>query len=267
MDQNICHFVPYHKDHYSIHTVNFVRETVPRPKIDATEAMYRLHLVAAGTGTLQMGRQTYTLQPGDLFFLFPAAAYTLQPGEDFRYLYISFLGARANMIMEKLKVSRRNNVFSGFSELLPMWESGMTAAPAVIDLMSESILLHTFAALGQRLPEIRRGQKRGGAAGHAVKKYVDDHFMEQELSLDAISRALSYHKKYISTVFREACGVSLTEYLTTVRIQNACTLMEDGVTSVGEIAARCGFADSQYFSRVFKARMGVSPSAYRKEKT
>lgn len=262
--ENICHFVPYHQDHYSIHTVNFVLECGREQT--RTDAVYKLHLVSAGTGTLQVGRLQCPLQPGDVFFTFPASAYTLQPDEDFQHMYISFLGSRANMIMEKLKITRQNCVFSGFEGLLPLWTEGLGAAPGVIDLMSESVLLHSFAELGQRLLA-RDGQvRRRNTAGAAIKRYVDDHFMEQELSLETVSRALSYHKKYISTAFKEACGVGLAEYLTTIRIQNACTLMEEGVTSVGEIAARCGFADAQYFSRVFKSKMGVSPSVYRKQK-
>ena len=262
--ENICHFVPYHQDHYSIHTVNFVLECGQEQT--RTDSVYKLHLVSAGTGTLNVGRLSRQLQPGDVFFTFPAWPYTIQPGEDFQHMYISFLGSRANMIMEKLKINRQNCVFSGFEELIFHWENGLAAAPGVIDLMSESVLLHSFAELGQRLLAKDGQVRRHNTAGAAIKRYVDDHFMEQELSLDVISKALSYHEKYISTAFKEACGVGLAEYLSTIRIQNACTLMEEGFTSVGEIASRCGFADAQYFSRVFKAKMGMPPSVYMKSR-
>ena len=266
VDQNICHLVPYHQDHYSIHTINFVLEWGRTQEQTRTDSVYKLHLVSAGTAVLKVGRLCCNLQPGDVFFTFPASAYTLEPGEDFRHMYISFLGARANMIMEKLKITRQNCVFSGFEKLIPLWTDGLDAAPGVIDLMSESVLLHSFATLGQSLLAQEGQVRRRNPAGAAIKRYVDDHFMEQELSLEVISRALSYHEKYISTAFKEACGVGLAEYLSTIRIQNACTLMEDGFTAVGDIAARCGFADAQYFSRVFKSKMGMPPSAYMKSR-
>lgn len=38
--------------------------------------------------------------------------------------------------------------------------------------------------------------------------------------------------------------------------------MQENVTSVQDIAAKCGFRDPYYFSRVFKARLGISPSMY-----
>ena len=50
--------------------------------------------------------------------------------------------------------------------------------------------------------------------------------------------------------------------LNTVRIQHACTLIEQGFTSVSDIASCCGYADPEYFSKVFRGKMGVSPGAY-----
>ena len=51
----------------------------------------------------------------------------------------------------------------------------------------------------------------------------------------------------------------ITEYLNTVRIQQACALMEQGFTSIKDIALLCGYKDPLYFSRVFKKEMKVSP--------
>jgi len=39
-------------------------------------------------------------------------------------------------------------------------------------------------------------------------------------------------------------------------------MMEQNFTSVSDIAARCGYSDPQYFSRIFRQKMGVSPMAY-----
>ena len=73
MDKNICHFIPYHKDYHAIHTVNFVLETKPQPKVPLhTEALYKVQLVISGEGVLHIrGRQIF-LQSGDLFSPFPA---------------------------------------------------------------------------------------------------------------------------------------------------------------------------------------------------
>ena len=95
-----------------------------------------------------------------------------------------------------------------------------------------------------------------------IQKYIDDNFFNQKLSLEMISKSLSYSPKYISSVFKKKFNVGITEYLNTIRIQNACTLMKQGFTSISDVSNQCGFADAQYFSKVFKQRTGLSPKAY-----
>jgi two-component system response regulator YesN len=77
-----------------------------------------------------------------------------------------------------------------------------------------------------------------------------------------MSSVLGYNPKYISQLFKKKMSVGVNEYLNTVRVQSACTMIEQGTTSVSDIANKCGYADPQYFSRIFKQKMSVSPLAY-----
>jgi two-component system response regulator YesN len=63
-------------------------------------------------------------------------------------------------------------------------------------------------------------------------------------------------------VFKRHVGVGIVEYLHTVRIQHACTMLKQGFTSVSDVALRCGYPDAQYFSKVFKRRMNLAPRDY-----
>ncbi|MBQ9940191.1 MAG: helix-turn-helix transcriptional regulator [Clostridia bacterium] len=82
--------------------------------------------------------------------------------------------------------------------------------------------------------------------------------------MKAISKELSYSPKYISTIFIKKFNVGIAEYLNTIRLQNACTVMDREITSVSDISNQCGFSDPQYFSKVFKQKMGMSPTTYTK---
>jgi transcriptional regulator GlxA family with amidase domain len=64
--------------------------------------------------------------------------------------------------------------------------------------------------------------------------------------------------------FREATGVSPVEYLLRSRIRRAMDLLDRRTSkvSMSEIAAGCGFEDSNYFSRQFRRKTGQSPSEY-----
>ena len=85
----------------------------------------------------------------------------------------------------------------------------------------------------------------------------------EKLSLDALAREVYLSKSYLSSMFKQETGVSLTEYITKVRIEKSKKmLLEDGV-SLLTISEQCGFKDQSYFTKVFKKEVGVSPKKYR----
>lgn len=266
MDNNICHFIPYHKDHHAIHTINYVLETLPQSGTGLkSEALYKMHFVRTGTGFLHTPGHAWALSAGDIFFTFPGTPFRIQSGENFSYMYISFLGARGNQIMERLGIGPDSFLFHDCTAAAAFWEKGLQTPAELTDLISESILLYTFSYLGSRSLCFADTGKQKDDTVSVIKKYIDDHFSSPDFSLENMSRELKYNKKYISSAFKKTMKVGIAEYLTTIRIQQACTMVTQGFTSVTDIAAYCGYRDPQYFSRVFKTRMGVSPGAYIKE--
>lgn len=262
MEQNICHFIPFHKDSHSIHTINFVFETKPQEYTGLkSEAVYKMYYVCAGQGYIHTSGRITPLTQGDVFFTFPATPFAIESKENFTYMYISFVGLRGNMIMESQNISKSNFLFHDVNAVQEFWEKGVLASSKVIQLISESVLLYTFSFLGDRLLSDSDKPKRHRSAD-VIKKYLDDHFTDLDFSLEHMSRELSYNKKYISHVFKKQFGIGIIEYLNTVRIQNACTMIEQGFTSVMDIADRCGYLDAQYFSKIFKAKMGIVPTQY-----
>ena len=150
MTQNICNFIPPRNDYHSIHTVNFVLETKKQEYSGLlSKSIYRVHLVCTGKGILHTIGKTIELNPGDLFFTFPGFSFAIESVEDFTYEYISFLGTRSNMIMEKLGISSSKFYFSGCTQLCKFWEKGLDTNQEISDLITESILLYTFHFLGK----------------------------------------------------------------------------------------------------------------------
>jgi two-component system response regulator YesN len=65
-------------------------------------------------------------------------------------------------------------------------------------------------------------------------------------------------------VFKQETGLSITAYVIKKRIEKAKQLLIERVLTLPEVAERVGFSDYNYFSRVFKKEVGVSPINYRK---
>ena len=259
-DQNICRFLPVQNHYDVIHTINFVLETkkqVYEGLVGLT--VFRMHYVLQGEGVLHTPGNTQILKKGDLFFGLPAVPMAIESGTDFQYLYISFLGGRANMIMDQLQIGNQNSVFHGLEEVEDFWLCAVNAETPMMELRSESVLLYTFSVLAGRMQEQEEVVPKSGNTVLQIKKYLDDNYADTELTLEKIGRELSYNRKYLSTAFKKEFRIGITEYLNTIRVQHACTMLEQGFTSMKDIAQLCGYRDPLYFSRIFKKYMGVSP--------
>lgn len=267
MTQNICLFVPHHKDYDSIHTINFVFESEPQYFSDLkSQSVYKMYYVTSGEGYIHTADKKMPLESGDVFFTFPNFPFCIESQEDFSYMYISFIGTRANMILEKLKINRHRFIFKNCNEIEPIWNHGINIVSELSDLISESIILYTFTHIGSKMTEFNPKTKAKDNISLYIKKIIDDNFSDTNFSLETISQDLSYNKKYISAVFKKETGIGIVEYLNTIRIQSACALINQGFTSVSDIAHNCGFSDPQYFSKVFKKQLEVSPIKYIKNK-
>lgn len=92
--------------------------------------------------------------------------------------------------------------------------------------------------------------------------YIEKNFAES-ISVSLLAKISNYSERQFIRIFKSTYGCNPTEYIRTLRVKNACRLLKSTGLSVTEIASRCGYDDNNYFSRVFKAETGVSPSVYR----
>ena len=83
-----------------------------------------------------------------------------------------------------------------------------------------------------------------------------------ELSTAAIAASASVSESECLRCFRSTIGTTPIQYLKQYRIQQAAHLLKETPEKVSEIASRCGFSDGQYFSKVFKKTLEITPIEY-----
>ncbi len=97
-------------------------------------------------------------------------------------------------------------------------------------------------------------------------EYVENNF-EKKHTLDSLSKKFGLNANYICNLFSKHYLITLTRFITRLRMKHAIGLMLQSDKSYKEIALSCGYTDYYYFCKVFKDYYGDSPSAYLKQIT
>ena len=256
--KNVCKFIP-DVNSSELKTVNFIFETDPEVQHNPSNLSGNRILLAKTDGVFIFDGKTVEIRSGDVCFAFSGETFSAE-GDGLQYYYIQFKGGRSDDLYKRFGISALNRVFTGFEGLLPFWQENIArATDQNIDLVSESVLLYTFS----RLTAVREPTED---VAYILTKYAEENFSDSGLSLNSAAEELGYNAKYLSTCFKQKMNIGFSEYVKTLRINNAVFLMEHGVESVKNVAFLSGFQDPLYFSKVFRETVGMPPSEYVKNR-
>lgn len=97
-----------------------------------------------------------------------------------------------------------------------------------------------------------------------VKEYISLH-LGQDIKTSDLCTLANVTRTKLYEIFSRECGMGIARYIKTERLKKARHLLKTTSLSITEISDSTGFADYNYFSRVFKEYFGVSPSKFRKK--
>ena len=96
-----------------------------------------------------------------------------------------------------------------------------------------------------------------------IDEYIEAHYSDPELSVSSISERLHLSAVYTGTLYKQHRGISIVSRINEVRLRHAGELLMDAGENVRSISQRVGYVTPDYFSRLFSAVHGMSPSQYR----
>lgn len=96
-----------------------------------------------------------------------------------------------------------------------------------------------------------------------VISYIDEHYAEDDLSLNALAAHVNFSPNHLSAVFRQETGQTFIKYLTDYRMDKAKELLASTSKKSNEIGLLVGYKDPHYFSYLFKKTQGVTTTQYR----
>ena len=98
-----------------------------------------------------------------------------------------------------------------------------------------------------------------------AREYILSH-LGQSITTEALSKELGLNRTYLCKLFLEETGLTIGQYVTHIKTEEAKRLMDITPKSSAEIAAFLGFSSQSHFQRVFKKTAGMTPGEYRTKK-
>ena len=109
---------------------------------------------------------------------------------------------------------------------------------------------------------IEKGQGRKRQIAESIVRYLRDHLSE-DINMNNITSVVHFNASYLSVLFKEEMGETISDFLSRIRIERAQQLLRDPQIKIYEVAALAGFQTPSYFSNLFKKATGLTPAEFR----
>jgi AraC-like DNA-binding protein/mannose-6-phosphate isomerase-like protein (cupin superfamily) len=226
---------------------------------------YQLVYILDGRGQLQMEGQTYPLESGSVFLLFPDVQHSYHPdtATGWTEYWVGFAGAQVDALLAYgiiaptrpvLHAGYQASLLGGFQSVFhqvkaqaPLYQFRVCAE--ILRLLAETLSLERMAVQQTHTQQVVEQAK--AFIGLQLQRAFDLEELANEVRLSLAQ---------LNDLFKAYTGMTPYQYCIHAKINRAKEILVGGETSVKEIAWQVGFDDPYYFSRLFKKKTGVSPS-------
>ena len=250
--------------------IGSLKVTKPHTSGRQNLSSYLFFIVEQGSGTLTYENHSYSLKTGDCVFIDCRKAYSHCSGDDLWTLrWAHFYGPNIHAIYKKYKERGGLTVFPASTPSL--YSTLLTEVYDIAESTTYIRDMKIFEKLTSLLVLIMEESWHPGSRTtnphpkrdlQEIKEYIDRNFTE-EIRLDDLAEKFYINKYYLTRVFKEQFGITITHYQIQFRITHAKHLLRFSDHPIDKISAECGIDDPNYFSRLFKKIEGLTPNEYR----
>lgn len=233
-------------------------------------AEYVLIVCLAGEGRVKIERSSYRLSRGHGIVLPPRRAhqYAADERNPWSLFWFHFVGRRAADYAGWLRAASESPRFwvEDVDQLADAFEEcyrhvlGGHLDVELFGLSTSFARLLGLCGTLQRSPSLRRRRTEDRVLKSL--RFLREN-LHRTLALEEMARHAGLSVPHFSAMFRKQLNCSPLEFHIRLRMERACALLESTSHTAAEIAYGLGYADPLYFSRLFRAKIGQSPSAYR----
>ncbi len=240
-----------------------------RVKTD-TKSIYVFEYVISGAGHIECDGKKYTVKAGDFYFLnrLHSHLYYSDREQPYRKIWVNVRGRLLDGLINAYGLTDGAVVIPN-SQTLPLFEKIRSLLSTINVENSDDIMTECSKVMCELVitaaTEHRRVQCSAVSTAERIKDYIDSG-LSYNVTLDDIAQHFYLNKSYIISIFSEKYGYTPKQYILQRKMQAACSMLEENMYSISEIADILDFSSSQHFSSSFKKKIGVSPDEYRRNK-
>lgn len=230
---------------------------------------FQMVYITRGEGVFTSQGASYQVKPGSMMLILPGIKHAYRPliETGWQEHWVGFRGGYFSRLLEEGRFSAENvffqtglhdSILSMFSQIFdevrrqqPLYQ--MKACALILSLIAEVLTR-----------ERRKDQPNYYQKIVEQAKYLMESNAYSEINLSSISEQLGISTSRLNEIFKTYTSMTPYQYYIHIKIHKAESLLEEADLPVKEVAYRMGFEDQYYFSRLFKSKTGVSPSAWKK---
>lgn len=226
---------------------------------------YVLEYVLSGVGHIVCNDKTYIVKKDDLYILEEGSGHSYWADKDDPYEKI-WINIHSSIIKDVLNayglsgktVFKNSNCKSLFNELLQLSKT---------TIFNEEICYDAAVIVFKILSRLAQNEQNVQYASTIAKytKIFLDENVYGNITVDAIAKNLLVSKAQVISEFKKYYGSTPYAYYIEKKIEAAKQILETTSSRIGEISEVLGFGEQNYFSNLFKKKIGISPEAYRKK--
>lgn len=235
------------------------------------EDIYIFQYTINGEGAITLDNETRYLETGDAFFVHVPSdhCYFLPThSKQWEFLYFTIYGEEIGRLFQQI-ISSYGHIFK-----LPIHSEPICHIIETLERIETLGIKHGYDAsacaytfMMKCLEYFEYGQQQVNQYPLAIAKAI--HFIEnnynQDITLDDIVSVSQLSKYHFTRQFKKSVKDTPINYLSKTRIKQALVLLSANDFNIETIALEVGYTSSNYFSKVFKKIVGVSPNRYRRD--
>lgn len=233
---------------------------------------YVFQYTLSGTGRFDIGDESYTVKSGEAFIAeIPSnhRYYFPKDSEGWEFIFITLVGREAAECWRFTK-EQSGPVLNVPPDskliqlLLKIYQE--TYEQKITDAYYASAKAYEFIMECYRfVRNIEKATKGFSLQITEALSFIQTHYHEP-ITLDEIASVSGFSRYYLIKQFQHQLNMTPVQYLTKIRIQKAAELLRSTRSSVTDIATQVGYANANYFNKVFRKAVGVSAGTFRESK-